>query len=120
MTGRAKYGSTSPAEQTGADVVRLGPPPERQQGQRQLTGGQGGVRSVQPEALQVGEPALGELDRLGGAPGEHVGLDEVVPRRADALGVVALDGEVERLVQAADAVVVAPRWPSSEPSTCRA
>ena len=62
---------------------------------------------MQSEAPEVDEPTLGEVDRLGRSPGEHVRLDEVVPGRADALGVVALDGEGERLVEAADAVVVA-------------
>ena len=105
VDGEGEVRVDAPGEHGAADRVGVGPPPERQQRQRQLAAGQRGIGSVQPQALQVGEPSLGELDRLGGTTGEHVGLDEVVPRRADPLGVVALHGEIERLVQPAEPVV---------------
>ena len=105
VDGEGEVRVDASGEHAGADGVGVGPSPERQQRQRQLAGRQGGIGSVQPQSLQVGEPAIGELDRLGGAAGEPVGLDEVVPRRADPLGVVALHGEVERLVQPAEPVV---------------
>jgi hypothetical protein len=81
------------AQSYSSAASRIAKVPERQQGQRQLAGGQGGIGSVQSQPLQVGQPAFGELDRLGGPPGEPVGLREVVPRRADPFGVVAVHGK---------------------------
>ena len=104
LTGRAKYGSTPLASTLALTASASAQRPSATRASVSCPVVSAAYVRCSPRRSRSASPRWARSTASAGATGEPVGLDQVVPRRTDALGVVAAQGEVERFVQTAETV----------------